>query len=160
MAGNPLILEAGSIPQSRVFGNYALVADNPVFRELLRKVRIVGRQDCCRVANKADTDVASWARNGERYNSRLCAGEAGSVVGASAPFVLCDLGVGAERAGAVRLAGWSVCGGVKGENRAGSFIVFDPSGEGCVEIEYVGAVAAVAVPHAGSQIESHGGGCR
>ena len=49
---------------------------------------------------------------------------------------------------------------MEGEDRAGSLIVFDPSGEGCVEIEYVGAVAAVAVPHARGQIESHGGGCR
>ncbi len=49
---------------------------------------------------------------------------------------------------------------MEGEDRAGSLIVFDPSGEGCVEIEYVGAVTAVAVPHTGGQVEAHGGGSR
>ncbi len=92
--------------------------------------------------------------------SGFCAGKAGCVVGASCAFVLCDLGVGAEGTGAVGLGGWSVCGEVEGEDRAGSLVVFDPGGEGCVEIECVRAVTAVAVPHTGGQVEAHGGGCR
>ena len=52
---------------------------------------------------------------------------------------------------------------MEGEDRAGSLIVFDPSGEGCVEIEKairLGPSPPLAVPHTGGQVEAHGGGCR